>query len=190
MIKSKKEYKEYYKQDLLVTGIYNKKWYNRIFDRRFKFYKSLRYTEYYYNCKNKPYHRLFKKILMIRHLKLCDKYNWTIPINVFDKGLAIVHVGTIVVSGDAKIGKNCRIHVCTNIGNSPAKGIDGAQVIGDNVYIGPGAKIFGGIIIGNNTVIGANSVVNKSFKDGNCTIAGIPAKKISDNTSKNYINVE
>ena len=187
MIKSKNEYKEFYKSDLISTGIYNKKWYNRICDPRFKFYRSLRYTEYYYNCKNKFYHKLIKKMLMIRHIRLCNKYNWTIPINVFDKGLAIVHAGTIVVSGDAKIGKNCRIHVCTNIGRAPAKGLDGAPVIGDNVYIGPGAKIFGKIVIGDNTVIGANAVVNQSFEKGNCTIAGVPAKKISDNTSKKYI---
>ena len=32
---------------------------------------------------------------------LCDKYNWTIPINVFGAGLTIVHTGTIVVSGSA-----------------------------------------------------------------------------------------
>lgn len=183
MITNKREYKEYYKEDLIQTGIYNKKWYNRITDRRFKFYKSLRYTEYYCNCKKGPFSKLIKKILMMRHSYLCDKYNWTIPINVFDKGLAIVHVGTIVVSGDAKIGKNCRIHVCTNIGHSVAKGKSGTPIIGDNVYIGPGAKIFGPITIGNNVAIGANAVVNSSFEEGNCTIAGVPAKKISNHTS-------
>jgi len=189
MIKSKKDYKEYLIHDLKQTDIYNKKWYNRLVDRRFKFYKRLRYTEYFNNCKKKWFHKIPKKLINIRYQRLCNKYGWTIPINVFDKGLCIVHVGTIVVSGDAKIGKNCRIHVCTNIGNAPAKGKDGAPIIGDNVYIGPGAKIFGGITIGNNCVIGANAVVNKSFGD-NCTIAGVPAKKISDNDSKLYIKSE
>ena len=47
--------------------------------------------------------------------------------------------------------------------------------------------MFGKIKIGDNTAIGANSVVNKSFEEGNCTIAGVPAKKISDNTSESYI---
>ena len=60
MIKSKSEYKNFYKSDLISTGIYGKKWYNRISDPRFKFYRSLRYTEYYYNCKNKFYHKLIK----------------------------------------------------------------------------------------------------------------------------------
>lgn len=47
--------------------------------------------------------------------------------------------------------------------------------------------MFGKIKIGDNTTIGANSVVNKSFEEGNCIIAGVPAKKISDNTSEGYI---
>jgi serine O-acetyltransferase len=62
------------------------------------------------------------------------------------------------------------------------------QLFGDNVYIGPGAKIFGPIVIGNNVAIGANAVVNKSFQH-NCTIAGVPAKVISQKTSKEYINI-
>lgn len=110
------------------------------------------------------------------------------PNYVFGPGIAIVHSGTIVVSGKARIGKNCRIHVCTNIGNALSHGKDGTPVIGDNVYIGPGAKIFGPITIGNNVAIGANAVVNKSFPD-NCTIAGVPAKKISNNTSEGYIEI-
>ena len=53
-------------------------------------------------------------------------------------------------------------------------------IIGDNVWIGPGAKIFGKIFIADNIAIGANSVVNRSFAEQNITIAGIPAKKIKD----------
>ncbi len=188
MINSKIDYKEYYFQDLRSTGIYSYRWsiVHRIKDRRFKFYKSLRKTEYYTNCKNYGIFKLIGKFLRLKHSLLCDKYNWTIPINVFGKGLSIVHVGTIVVNGTAKIGENCRIHVCVNIGNAVAKGRDGSPVIGNNVYIGPGAKIFGDISIGDNVAIGANAVVNSSF-EGNCSVAGVPAKKISDNTSAKYI---
>ena len=87
---------------------------------------------------------------------------------------------------NAKIGKNCRIHVGVNIGS--AADSDETPVIGDNVYIGPGAKIFGGIVIGNNTVIGANAVVNKSFPEGGVTIGGIPAKIISAKSSDRIMN--
>ena len=188
MIENKKDYKDYYIQDLKSTGIFSERWsiVHRIKDRRFKFYKSLRKTEYYTNCKNRGLNKLIGKLLRLRHSLLCDKYNWTIPINVFNKGLSIVHVGTIVVNGTAKVGENCRIHVCVNIGNAIAKGKDGSPVIGNNVYIGPGAKIFGDIKIGDNVAIGANAVVNSSF-ESNCSIAGVPAKKISDNSSAKYI---
>lgn len=188
MIKNKAEYKYFLSEDLKRTGLEN----NirvRLLDRRYKFYRSLRRTEYFTNCKKDFLGKLFSKILRIRHSKLCDKYNWTIPINVFEEGLAIVHVGTIVVNGDARIGKNCRINACTNIGRASIHGgqATGAPILGDNVYIAPGAKIFGPIVIGDNTAIGANAVVNKSFEDGNYTIAGIPARIISMETSKKFI---
>lgn len=187
MIRTKKEYAFFLERDYKLTGIDKYRLIDRIRDRRCKFYKSLRLTEYYTNCRRDLIGRKIAKILRFRHSLLCNRYQWTIPINVFDHGLTIVHVGTIVVSPYAKIGKNCRIHVCTNIGRAYAKGISGTPVLGDNVYIGPGAKIFGPVVIGNNTAIGANAVVNKSFLDGNCTIAGLPAKKISNNTSSKYI---
>lgn len=188
MINSRKDFKYYFYEDLKKTGL-NNSVKVRLFDRRYKFYKSLRLTEYYTNCRCDLVGKVIGKVLRLRHMKLCDKYNWTIPINVFDSGLAIVHVGTIVVSGSAKVGKNCRINVCTNIGRAAINGgkDSGAPILGDNVYIGPGVKVFGPIIIGDNTAIGANAVVNKSFENGNCTIAGVPAKVISDSSSERYI---
>ena len=180
-------WKSIYYADLEATGLLRAPFWRRLTDRRFKFYKSLRKAEYYTNFRKDQIGRLIGKLLRLRHVMLCQKYQWTIPINVFEEGLAIVHAGTIVVSGDAKIGKNCRIHVCTNIGRAPSKEGTGAPVLGDNVYIGPGAKIFGKIVIGDNTAIGANSVVNSSFPEGNCSIGGAPAKRISDKGSMDYI---
>jgi serine O-acetyltransferase len=73
-----------------------------------------------------------------------------------------------------------------NIGTEAGKSAS-SPTIGDNCYIGPGAKIFGEIIIGANTVIGANAVVNKSFPEGNQTIAGIPARVISQKSSEGLL---
>lgn len=102
-----------------------------------------------------------------------------IPINVFGKGLSIAHKGTIVVNGRAKVGDNCRIHTCVNIGTLP--GSNGlAPSIGNNVYIGPGAKIYGNIKIADNIVIGANAVVGRNFEVPNICIAGSPARQISN----------
>lgn len=102
---------------------------------------------------------------------------FTIPTNVFGPGLNIAHRGTIVVNGFTKVGANCRIHACVNIGTK-AGYRDVAPTIGDNVYIGPGVKIFGDVKIANGVAIGANAVVNKSFEEEHVTIAGVPAKKL------------
>lgn len=103
---------------------------------------------------------------------------FSIPLNVFGPGLCIAHRGTIVINKDVRIGENCRIHVCTNIGSN--RDDISAPQIGNNVYIGPGAKIFGNITIADNIAIGANSVVNKSFYEKGISIAGVPAKKINN----------
>jgi len=54
----------------------------------------------------------------------------------------------------------------------------GFPVIGNNVYIGPGAKIIGNVHIGNNVAIGANCVVTHDIPD-NGVVVGIPGKVIS-----------
>ena len=75
-----------------------------------------------------------------------------------------------------RIGENCRIHVCTNIGASNKS--NKAPIIGDNVYIGPGVKMYGGLTIASNIKIAPNSAVSKSFIDENVIIGGIPASVI------------
>ena len=121
----------------------------------------------------------FLRIYKLKYFIYSILCGFSIPINVFGKGLSIAHRGTIVVNGKARIGENCRIHACVNIGTVP--GVNGvAPTIGDNVYIGPGAKIYGNISVASGIMIGANAVVNKSFDEENICIAGAPARKISD----------
>lgn len=58
-------------------------------------------------------------------------------------------------------------------------------MIGDNVYIGPGAILYGPIAIADNIAIGANALVNRSFVEPDITIAGVPARQVSSRgTSK------
>lgn len=120
------------------------------------------------------------------------RLGFTIPPNTFGPGLAILHWGPVLVNGNARIGANCRITVCVTIGGGggfvdavTARGMN--PVIGDNVYIGPGAKIFGPVRIADRCAIGANAVVNASFEEPGCTIAGIPARVISRRGSAGLI---
>ena len=187
MIQNKEEYKEFLREELWATGLKEMRLLDRFKDKRCKFYKYLRRAEYYTNCRQDFAGKIYGKLVRYQYFRLCERYCWTIPINVFGKGIQIVHSGAIVVSGDARVGDYARIHVGVNIGRAYAKGKAGAPIIGDRCYLGPGAKLFGPIIIGNDVAIGANAVVNESFPEGKCTIAGVPAKKISNNTSERYI---
>ncbi|MCA0132691.1 serine O-acetyltransferase [Winogradskyella alexanderae] len=129
--------------------------------------------------------KLYIAYLRYRYKKISIKLGFSIPINVFGPGLSIVHYGTIVVNKSTKVGANCRMHACVNIGASGGEAA--APQLGNNVYIAPGAKIFGKIKIPNNTAIGANAVVNKSFEKENTIIAGIPAKVIGSVDIKKLI---
>ncbi len=56
-------------------------------------------------------------------------------------------------------------------------------VIGNHVWCGQGVFILKGAHIEENTVIGACSVVNKEFIEGNCVVAGNPAKIVKQNVT-------
>ena len=85
------------------------------------------------------------------------------------EGFYIGHSGGITISESAKFGKNVTISQQVTIGVSGQGEKRGVPVIGDNVYIAPGAKIFGKIKIGNNVKIGANAVIYKDVPD-NATV--------------------
>lgn len=148
-----------------------------------KFQALMRKTEYYNNCKRGIVSKAYLALLKYKYKKQCIKYGFTIPINTFGPGLVILHRGTICINGNVKIGSNCRINTCVNIGTNMEKEKE-APIIGDNCYIGPGVKMFGKIVIGNNVAIGANSVVNKDTPN-DVTIVGIPAKIINNQGTKN-----
>jgi serine O-acetyltransferase len=191
MIKTFGDFLEFYKSDLLSTGIYKNRFnfFYHLIEPRYKLYFLLRINEFFFNNSffKSFFYGLIRKYLYFTYIRYSNKLLMQIPLNVFNKGIAIVHIGNIIITPKARIGMNCRIHAGTNIGNSPSHGKDGSPRLGDNVYIGPGVKIFGEIEISDGIAIGANAVVNKSFSESNITIAGVPAKKISDNGSKEYI---
>ena len=187
MIKSKREYKYYLEADRIALGKKRKKP-GLFFDEVWVFQRSLRKVEYYKNCKNSIFYRPYYYYLYSKFRLLSVFLGFQIEPNVFGPGLSISHPGTIVVNGNARVGENCRIHVCTVIGTKAgAEYEDLTQKIGNNFYIGPGAKIFGDIKIADGIAIGANSVVNRSFTEPNIGIAGVPARKINDKGSENLI---
>ncbi len=178
MIKSKADLKLYLKSELKqsyshwLTICYLK----TAFKPTLRFLFLLRICEYYKNCKKGVFNRII--YLGIKYLKYKKslQLSFSIPENVAKEGLQLPHYGTIVINGNTRIGKNCRIHVCVNIGASG--GDKSAPIIGDNVYIGPGAKIYGPIKIADRIAIAANAAVSKSFLNSDVVIGGVPAKEI------------
>lgn len=80
--------------------------------------------------------------------------------------------GTAIAPGVGIISENHNLH-------DPSQRGKGAKVvIGENSWIGMNALILPGVVLGPHTVVGGGSVVTKSFEEGNCVIAGNPAKII------------
>ncbi|CAM3399109.1 serine O-acetyltransferase [Zobellia roscoffensis] len=189
MIQSKKDYIYYLRLDQKALDI-KSTWKTPLKELIaphyvWKFQKKLRKLEYYKNCRRDIFGKLYYAYLRLQFKKISVKLGFSIAPNVFGPGLAILHYGTIVVHNAAKVGKNCRIQACTNIGASG--GSTKAPQIGNNVYIGPGAKIYGNITLGNNIAIAANSSVSKSCVENNVLLGGSPAKIIKEIDIKKII---
>lgn len=146
------------------------------------FQRRLRITEYYYNT-GKKIKYLFSKIILN---KKRNKYGLHIGLNICGKGLKIMHLGSILTNGAVKIGEDVSIHINTSF---VAPGIsDKAPVIDDGVIVGVGAVVLGDVYVAKNVAIGANAVVTKSVFEENIAIAGVPAKKVSDNGRTKWNN--
>ncbi len=145
---------------------------------RYLFFKRL---------KSKSFNRVFTFIyrIIIRHYTY--KFGFQIPVENIGGGFYIGHFGTVVVSVNAKIGRNCNIAHNVTIGAARGER-SGAPQIGDFVWMGTGSVIVGNIKIGNNVLIAPNSFVNFDVPD-NSIVIGNPGKIIhKKNPTKDYIN--
>ena len=196
MIESKSDLRSYIIADLNTFGFsmgkipVSKRIISLIVPSIWKYEVLLRKTEYYVNCRKDIIGKIIALFYKFKLYRYGIKLGFSVPINTCGAGLRLCHVGTVVINPNCKIGKNARIHVDVNIGNYSKFDENwvstNSPVIGDNVYIGPGAKIFGAIHIGDDVAIGANSVVNKDVEN-HVTVAGVPCKVINKLGSTNMI---
>jgi len=100
-------------------------------------------------------------------------FNSVVPLSCkIGRGSRFMYGGIgCVIHKNAIIGENVAIGQGVTIGR---KKIDGAPIIGNDVYIGAGSRILGDITIGDNVIIGANAVVLNSVPN-NSIVAGAPA---------------
>jgi serine O-acetyltransferase len=101
-------------------------------------------------------------------------------------GLYVAHFGGIIIHPETKIGQNCNLGVQIVIGYGRSSGRFGYPILGDRVFVGPGAKVLGPVIIGNDVAIGANAVVTRDVPDRG-VVGGVPAKLINRAGSFDYV---
>lgn len=102
-------------------------------------------------------------------------------------GFYVGHFGNIVVNAGVVIGDNCNLSHGVTLGQVNRGERVGCPVIGNNVYIGPGAKIIGRVHVGDDSAIGANAVVLNDVAP-HTSVGGVPARPISDHGSHGYVN--
>lgn len=185
MIDSRQKYREYIRQDQLALGRKQDARPRLFGDEIWKFEILLRKVEYDLNCRRGVMGKLIGKWHKMRFHRLSVRLGFTIPPNVFGPGLSIPHYGTIVVHGNVRAGKNCRLQEGVTIGAT--NGSHEAAVIGDNCYFGSGAKVIGAVRIADDVAVGANAVVTKDITESGVTWAGAPAGKISDRDSRSNL---
>ena len=102
------------------------------------------------------------------------------PQTAIGAGLFIPHAGYVVVASNAIIGLHCTLTQGVTIGHGAGGNVSqlDSPVIGDRVYIGPGAAVLGPIEIGDDALIGANAVVIRSVPP-RAVVVGNPARLIS-----------
>ena len=140
----------------------------------------LRKTEYHSNTGNRMLFLFYRFRLRTLQRKFCLR----IPINVFDCGLKIMHPAPVSVSLKSTVGKNCTLHMNTGIVAGGTN--DCVPRLGDDIVLGIGSVVLGDVTLANGIAVGANAVVTKSFSEENITIAGVPAKKISDRGRRSW----
>ena len=153
---------------------------------------AFKYTFWMRTCRytrSNPFLRYtLYRIARMRLTHYTYKFGISVPFETqIGSGFYIGHFGGIVVNENCVIGKNCNISHGVTLGEANRGKYKGCPVLGDNVYIGPGAKIVGAVKVGNDVAIGANCVVTKDVPD-HSVVVGIPGRVISQEGSAGYVN--
>lgn len=188
MIKTKHDMYQYISEDIKAFGkperpSLSEKIKNWIFpNNSLRYLKCLRKLEYYTNTGSILRFYYTRKLAGLKRITGIQ-----LEPNCAGPGLHITH-GHIVVNPQAKLGRQCKIMQFVTIGSEGRYDKNGAPIIGNRVFIGAGAQIIGNVEIADDVVIGANAVVIKDITEPGITVAGVPAKKVSNESSWHYLN--
>jgi serine O-acetyltransferase len=159
-----------------------------LLDPIFKFQFWFRLANYLRQRRVRRWHPILFFIACWMHRHYTLKYDIQIPAATqVGPGLQISHYGGIIVNSKVKIGRDCNITHNVTIGASQRGSRAGTPVLGDEVYLGPGAVIVGDVAIGDRAAVGANAVISRDIPPDGVAV-GIPARVISRDGSAGYIN--
>lgn len=106
----------------------------------------------------------------------------------FGDNFAISGTTSIIASKSIRFGDEVQLSWNSHIMDSDAHKIYDTEgkwinppceiIVGSHVWIASNTTIMKGSVIQDNTVVASNSLVNKAFTEGNCVLAGQPAKII------------
>lgn len=112
---------------------------------------GFRYLYWLRTCNYLKNKRLFKPFYLyswLRLVRLSHKTRIQIPDDtLIGKGLYLGHYCGIVINHNAILGNNINLSNEVTIGQTNRGEKMGCPIIGDNVYIGPGAKIIGRVTV-------------------------------------------
>ena len=163
-------YKENLKKDQIANGI-NRKIPILFYDYNWIYLRLMRKYEYL-DEKKGILARLQKVLIKFKLRQYSVKTGISIPPHTFQGGLTLYHWGSVIVNESVRGGEYVTIQSATNIS-------DGV-ILGNNVYIAPGAKILQNVKIADGVIGGANAVVTKDITEAYTTWVGVPAKKINN----------
>jgi serine O-acetyltransferase len=108
-------------------------------------------------------------VRLVRHVEVS-------PRATIGAGFHLGHPSSIFI-GPTRIGVNCNVTHNVTIGVGLGAQRMGIPIVGNNVWIGPGATLTGGIVIGDGATISAGSIVTHDVPPG-ALAAGNPARVV------------
>lgn len=108
-------------------------------------------------------------VRLLRHVEISHRAE-------IGPGFHLGHPSSIFI-GRTRIGANCNITHNVTIGVGLGEQQPGLPIVGNNVWIGPGATLTGGIVVGDGATISAGSIVTHDVPAG-ALVAGNPARVV------------